>query len=264
MDKDKLVELHRYDARAQAQLSACGAAPSAGEFGSEAIPQYLRTPYICYEKCVSELIGSQDQVLELGAGTGLHTWAIVQTGARVTATDISPKSLKLLERRIVNAGAGVSVRTQVADMESLPFADASFDVVACAGSLSYGEPALVDAEIRRVLRPGGLLICVDSLNHNPIYRLNRWLHFWRGARTKSTLQRMPNLSRLKSLSNGFASMKVHYFGALSFAMPAVARLCGQKQARLVSDLFDRLIGVKRSAFKFVLVARGLTKAAKFS
>lgn len=259
MDKDKLVELHRYDARARSQLSASGIAPAADEFGSITMPQYLRTPYIFYEKCVSELIGSQDEVLELGAGSGLHTWALVQTGARVTATDISSNALKLLEQRIVNAGG--EVRTQVADIESLPFADASFDVVACAGSLSYGEPALVDAEIRRVLRPGGLLVCVDTLNHNPIYRLNRWLHYWRGARTKSTLQRMPDLARIETLSNGFASVNVNYFGALSFAMPLVERLCGPKRAQLVSDRFDRLIGVKSSAFKFVLVAKGLIKTA---
>ena len=255
MDKDKLVELHRYDARAQSQLSAAGAAPEAGEFGSGALPQYLRTPYIVYEKCVSEFVGPRDHVLELGAGSGLHTWALAQTRARVTATDISPNSLKLLERRIANAGAGVSVRTQVADMESLPFADASFDVVACAGSLSYGEPALVDAEIRRVLRPGGLLVCVDSLNHNPIYRLNRWLHYRRGARTRSTLRRMPDLARIESLGSGFASVNVRYFGALSFAMPALARLCGQKRAQVISDCFDRVTGVKRSAFKFVLIAK---------
>ena len=253
MDKDKLIELHRYDARARSQLSASGTAPTNGEFGSNAMPPYLRTPYIFYEKCMRELIGSQDQVLELGAGSGLHTWALVQTGAQVTATDISPASLNLLAQRIVNAGA--SVKTQVADMESLPFADASFDVVASAGSLSYGDPTLVDAEIRRVLRPRGMLVCVDSLNHNPIYRLNRWLHYLRGDRTKSTLQHMPDLARIEALCNGFTNVNVHYFGALSFAMPAVARLCGPERAQTVSDFFDRLIRVKRSAFKFVLVAK---------
>lgn len=263
MDKDKLLELGRYDARAQSQLSASEHLPTVG-FGSRTMPHYLRTPYIFYEKCVSERISAQDQVLELGAGSGLHTWALVQTGARVTATDISPNALKLLEQRIVNAGDEKGVRTQVADIESLPFADDSFDVVTCAGSLSYGEPVLVDAEIKRVLRSGGLLICVDTLDHNPIYRLNRWLHYLRGERTKNTLQRMPDLARIEALINGFTSVDVHYFGALSFAMPVVAQLCGPKWAQTVSDFFDRLISVKRSAFKFVLVAKGLTKIAKFS
>ena len=254
MDEDKLVELHRYDARARSQLSTSGAAPAAGEFGSGAMPQYLRTPYIFYEKCVSKLIGSQDQVLELGAGSGLHTWALVQTGAVVTATDISPNALKLLKQRIVNAGG--HVMTQVADMESLPFADASFDVVACAGSLSYGEPARVNTEIRRVLRPGGMLICVDSLNHNPVYRTNRWLHYLRGNRSRSTLKRMPDLARIKALGDGFSNVSVHYFGALSFAMPVLARLLGENAAQAASDRVDQLISVRSSAFKFVLVAQG--------
>lgn len=64
-----LVHGHSYPHR--------GTASVAGEFGSSTMPQYLRSPYIFYEKCVSELISSQDQVLELGAGTGLHTWALV-------------------------------------------------------------------------------------------------------------------------------------------------------------------------------------------
>lgn len=259
MDNDKIIELERYDKRAQSQLSIFGSEHLAGEFGSLAMPQYLRAPYTCYEKCVSELISAEDQVLELGAGSGLHTWVLVQTGARVTATDISPNSLRLLNQRIVNMGG--SVKTQLADIESLPFPDASFDAVTCAGSLSYGEPAKVDSEVKRVLRPGGLLVCVDSLNHNPIYRLNRWLHYWRGARTKSTLQRMPDLTRIAMLGSGFANVDVYYFGALSFAMPVIARVCGPARAQAVSDCFDQLIGVRRSAFKFVLVAKGLNRTA---
>lgn len=254
MDEDKLLELHRYDASAKSKLSTYGAATAAGEFGSDAMPQYLRTPYIFYEKCVRKLIGFQDQVLELGAGTGLHTWALVQTGAVVTVTDISPNALELLKQRIENAGGHVV--TQVADMESLPFADASFDVVACAGSLSYGEPERVNTEIRRVLRPGGTLICVDSLNHNPVYRINRLLHYLRGNRSKSTLKRMPNLARINALGEGFSNVNVQYFGALSFAMPVFARLLGENTAQAASDRIDQLLGVRRSAFKFVLVAQG--------
>jgi len=114
MDTDKLIELHRYDTRAQSQLSA-SETPVARTFGSNAIQPYLRTPYIFYEKCIRECIGPQDQVLELGAGVGLHTYALVKTGARVTATDISPNALKLLEQRIMHAD--MQVITQVADME---------------------------------------------------------------------------------------------------------------------------------------------------
>ena len=139
-------------------------------------------------------------------------------------------------------------------MESLPFDDSSFDVITSAGSLSYGAPILVDTEIRRVLRPGGMLICVDSLNNNPVYRANRWIHYLRGNRSKSTLKRMPDLARIRSLSEGFSSVNVRFFGAMSFVMPGIARLFGENTARVASDRIDQLVGVRRSAFKFVIVA----------
>jgi ubiquinone/menaquinone biosynthesis C-methylase UbiE len=189
-------------------------------------------------------------VLELCSGTGLNTYALVQTGARVLASDISSKSLEVLSTRIVN------VKTSVADIENLPFEEQSFDVVSIAGSLSYGAPDLVDAEIRRVLRPGGIFICVDSLSHNPIYKFNRWFHYMKGDRTKSTLRHMPTMERIQSISSGFSSAEVRYFGAVSYLMPVLARIVGQNRAAEVSDAVDRFVNVRRAAFKFVLVARG--------
>ncbi len=252
-NQDKLIELGRYDARAKSQLAGVETIVDI-PFGSQTMPAYLQTPYIYYEQRITELIKPDHLVLELGAGTGLHTRVLLQTGAKVTASDISPNTLRLLRQQYKNVPG--NLRTNVADMESLPFDDSSFDVVTCAGSLSYGDPILVDNEIRRVLRPGGMLICVDSLNHNPVYRANRWLHYMRGNRSKSTLKRMPDLARIRALSEGFSNVNVRFFGAMSFAMPGIACLFGVNAARVASDKIDNLVGVRRLAFKFVVVAQG--------
>ncbi len=252
-NQDKLIECGRYDARAMSQLVG-NQVVTAAHLGSESMPPFLKAPYAYYEKKIFELILPYHRVLELCAGSGLHTRALMQTGAKITATDISPNSLRLLKQKLKDAPG--NLMTEVADMESLPFDDASFDVIACAGGLSYGEPILVDTEIRRVLRTGGMLICVDSLNHNPIYRLNRWLHYLRGNRSKSTLKRMPDLARIRNLSEGFSTVNVRFFGAMSFAMPGIAHLFGENAARVASDRIDQLVGVRRSAFKFVVVAQG--------
>jgi ubiquinone/menaquinone biosynthesis C-methylase UbiE len=251
--QDKLIERARYEARAQSQMAGAAMVVEV-PLGSQTMPAYLRTPYLAYERKIAELIRPSHRVLELGAGTGLHTRALLQTGAQVIASDISPNSLSLLKQRFQSTLGNLEI--EVTDMERLPFEAFSFDVIASAGSLSYGEPHVVDAEIRRVLRPGGMLVCVDSLNHNPVYRINRWLHYLRGNRSKSTLKRMPDLARIKALGDGFSNVNVHYFGALSFAMPVLARLLGENAAQAASDQVDQLVGVKRSAFKFVLVAQG--------
>lgn len=252
-DQDKLLERDRYDARAQSLLNEVALFVEA-PLGSQTMSSYLQSPYVYYEQSIAELIRPDNHVLELGAGTGLHTRVLLQTGAQVTVSDISPNCLSLIKQRFQNFSG--NLKTIVADIENLPFEDSSFDVITSAGSLSYGDPYLVDSEIKRVLRPGGMFICVDSLNHNPVYRANRWIHYLRGNRSKSTLKRMPDLARIKALGEGFSSVNVRYFGALSFAMPVVARLLGENTAQVASDRIDQLVGVRRSAFKFVFVAQG--------
>jgi ubiquinone/menaquinone biosynthesis C-methylase UbiE len=251
MNNDKRIECLRYDQRAQSLLANKTIKDEMGlPLGSKILPPIYRAPYLHYEQCIRRCVTQEHDVLEIGSGTGLHTYVLAQTGAKVVASDISNYSLEVLSNRIGG------VKTQVADIEALPFTDNSFDVVCCAGSLSYGNPDQVDAEIRRVLRPGGVFICVDSLNHNPIYRFNRWLHYLRGGRTKSTLLRMPTTKRIQSISRGFQRIDVHYFGAISYLMPVLARIIGQDSSAKVSDFVDRLVHVRRTAFKFVLVARG--------
>ena len=251
---DKSVERQRYEERALSALStATRFEPNS--LGAAGIAPELRAPYTFYEHVIGELVSSGHHVLELGAGFGFHTAALMRTGASVTASDISPTALALLESRLSGLAPG-RLLTRVADIEALPFESGSFDIVACAGSLSYGDPKLVDAEILRVLRPGGSFVCVDSLNHNPIYRLNRWLNYRRGERTLSTLLRMPDARRIDGISQHFTSVKVRYFGSITWAMPLLARVLGFAGASRVSNSFDDLIGVRRSAFKFVLTAEG--------
>lgn len=251
---DKAEEFRRYEERARQTLESAGPMEP-HELGASAVAPEFRAPYIYYEQRINELVSPSHRVLELGSGQGLHTAVLVRTGARVTASDISPSALVLLERKLAGLGLERLV-TRVADIEALPFESGSFDVVACAGSLSYGEPALVDTEVRRVLRAGGTFVCVDSLNHNPVYRLNRWLHYTRGERTRSTLVRMPDASRIEAIGQHFQSVDVRYFGALTWTMPLLRRVLGSTRARGVSDTADKLMNTKRSAFKFVLVAQG--------
>ena len=96
------------------------------------------------------------RVLEVGCGWGeLAAWIGRDTGADVVATDLSPRMVELAREQGVEA--------QVADVQELPFPDASFDVVVAAWML-YHVPDLARAfaEIARVLRPGGRLVCATN------------------------------------------------------------------------------------------------------
>jgi SAM-dependent methyltransferase len=99
---------------------------------------------------VAEVVAaSPRRVLEVGCGWGeLAEWIARDTGATVVATDLSPRMVELALERGVDA--------HVADVQALPFPDASFDLVVAAWML-YHVPDLprAVAEVARVLEPRG-------------------------------------------------------------------------------------------------------------
>ena len=101
-------------------------------------------------------VGQFSDALEIGAGTGYFTLNLLQAGAinRATATDISPGMLEALEANAKRLD--VEVTTVATEAESLPFDDASFDLV-FGHAILHHIPDLgkAFAEFNRVLRPGG-------------------------------------------------------------------------------------------------------------
>ena len=245
---DKELERLRYDERSRTLLS--NEYELSLDSGSSSVPIPLQSPYVRYEELISKYLSDGQIVLEIGSGTGAFTGALLLSGAQVFATDISANSLSVLKRK---AAKFVNLRTQVTDMECLSFEDESFDIVTSAGSLSYGDNLVVMNEIYRVLKPGGLFICVDSLNHNPIYRFNRWLHYKKSTRTLSTLNRMPTLNLINKYKFKFKTIEVQYFGCASWLAPIFSNLFGDCRMAVISDWFDRVLNVRKSAFKFVMV-----------
>lgn len=250
MIEEKQIEKERYDARALA-VSHTGLPIASDDDWYGYVPLVYRTPYNYYVSMIGRLLDRSAEVLEIGSGTGAFTGVLLRTEAKVVASDISVFSLDVLKKRY---DAYDTLETKVADMESLPFPDDSFDAVSCAGSLSYGDNLLVMNEIYRVLRSGGKFICVDSFNHNPVYKLNRWLHFRKGKRTKSTLLRMPSLSMIENYASRFSAVDVRYFGSISWMMTVLEKIMGGDATVMLSDTVDKLVRVRRSAFKIVMIA----------
>lgn len=108
-----------------------------------------------------EAAGVRD-LLELGAGQGRDTLRFAGAGLQVTALDYAEEGLVQLRQAAAGIGIADRLETVVADVRArLPFADASFD--ACYAHLLFcmalTTPELdrLAAEVRRVLRRGGLL-----------------------------------------------------------------------------------------------------------
>src|SRR5262249_10288099 len=101
------------------------------------------------------------QTLEVSIGTALNR-PLPRPGISLTGIDIGPPMLKLAQNRAEQLGRPVDLRE--ADAQALPFPDASFDTVVCTFSLcAIPDEGRAVSEMRRVLRPGGLLLLADHI-----------------------------------------------------------------------------------------------------
>jgi ubiquinone/menaquinone biosynthesis C-methylase UbiE len=97
---------------------------------------------------------TDERVLDVAAGNGNATLAAARRGCRVVSTDYVES---LLERGAERARAErLEVEFKAADVEALPFRDASFDaVLSTFGVMFAPDHARSAAEMARVCRPGG-------------------------------------------------------------------------------------------------------------
>ena len=95
----------------------------------------------------------QQDVLDLGTGTGSLARLFAQAGATVTGID--PAAPLLEQARKLDRAAGVEIDYRVATAESTGLPDASFDVVSAGQCWHWFDAAKAGAEVRRLLREGG-------------------------------------------------------------------------------------------------------------
>jgi SAM-dependent methyltransferase len=112
-------------------------------------------------------------VLEYGCGaeSDFHLWE--QAGAKVTGIDISPIAVKLAAADAT--ARGLKTRFETMNAEKLTYPDCSFDIIVGSGIIHHLSLDKAFAEIRRVLRPGGVAVFFEPMGHNPMINLYRRL-----------------------------------------------------------------------------------------
>ena len=130
----------------------------------DAITNHILQPS---QKSIGRLaqIKAGDRVLDVGCGSGRLTMAAqgwTGTGGEVVGLDPSPEMIQVARKNA--ARAGLKTTFELGMVEAMPFPDASFDVVLNRLMLHHLPGDLKQrglAEMRRVLKPGGICLVVD-------------------------------------------------------------------------------------------------------
>ena len=113
-------------------------------------------------------------VLEVAIGTGLNL-EHYPPEARLTGVELSPEMMKIARSRATELPRTIDLRE--GDAHRLDFPDDSFDTVVATFSLcAIPDERQAVSEMKRVLRPGGLLLLADHIaSPNRIGRGVQWL-----------------------------------------------------------------------------------------
>lgn len=123
-------------------------------------------------------LAPQERVLDVACGTGELERMLVERHAqqRVTGVDFADRMLAIAQHK---CAAFPQVCFHQASASALPWQSPEFDVVLCANAFHYfHQPAVVLAEMKRVLQPDGKVMILDWCRDFLICRLCDWVLGW--------------------------------------------------------------------------------------
>lgn len=169
----------------------------------------IEEPFRCYKDIITECSKYQNKkILDVGCGTGIVLKELLKLNHNfeLYGIDLSSKMISLAKKRLEEEVCLVR-----SDAEKIPYSENTFDLIICAHSFHhYPNPKKVLAEIRRVLKPKGILILVE--NNLPFmerikFNFKQKRNGYAGGDVK--IYSVRELARLIH-NSGFSNMKLKY------------------------------------------------------
>ncbi|MDQ3983242.1 MAG: class I SAM-dependent methyltransferase [Actinomycetota bacterium] len=187
------------------------------------------------------------RLLDVGCGTGRHTFEALRRGAHVVAADLDDASLAGVETMVGAMAAageipdGASFAAVRADALRLPFASGSFDRVVASETLEHiAEDSVAMAEIERVVAPGGRAVVTVPRwwPERVCWALSREYHSNEGGHVR--IYRTPELTA-RLAESGFAVERVDHAHALHSPYWWLKCAVGPSRESLLPKLYHRLL-----------------------
>lgn len=126
-----------------------------------------------YDRMI-DYIKKDDEVLDIGCGTGLLSFRAVLKGAKVTGIDINPEMLEIAKKRISELEIKERIKfVEIGVAELDNFESYSFDVIMsglCFSELSEDEITFALNQIKRLLPKGGYFLLADEIRSKSVIK----------------------------------------------------------------------------------------------
>src|SRR4030042_3147639 len=203
-------------------------------------------------------------VLDFVCGNGVHSVFTVKMGAeKVVGIDLSEVSLKIARARAKKEGVLDKIEFLAMDCEKMDFSDNSFDVILDGGTFSSLDLNKTYLELFRVLKPGGILIGIETFGHNPFTNLKRKINKLIGKRTGWEAEHIFKTKDLKEAEKYFDAIKVYHFHLISWLAFPFLNLSGGKILLKILEVIEKpflkIPFLNKYAFKVVFIFKNPNK-----
>jgi len=107
-------------------------------------------------------VGAEDRVLDIACGLGYGSALLAEKAAYVIGADYSSEAIHIARKHCDKE----NLNFEVQDVTSMHFPNDSFDVVVCMETICHVDEVLCLSELKRVLKPGGILVISAHQNMN--------------------------------------------------------------------------------------------------
>lgn len=153
-------------------------------------------------------------ILDLGCGIGEQAVYFGKRGAKVAAVDISDGLLEIARLLVDRERIGDYVSVKNMTVEDLRYGDSCFDIIYGREVLHHVEIVKSIREVKRVLKPQGLVVFIEPLGGNPVV----WLYRKIAGRFRTSSEKPLSKSDFKTISLEFPDMKQENFYLFSLVV----------------------------------------------